>query len=196
MSDDWQKTICILCSVNCGVEVKLDGRHITRVRGNRDHVASKGYACEKAQRIDYYQNGRDRLTSPLRRRPDGTLRGNRLGHRHSRGRRAASSACARLTAARASSITAAAGRAIICAAVTARRRGARLDRYSAPTRWRRKRPASSGSITCFSGRGSAEATSMLRSRYSSARIRGSRMAFSAPVRSSATSRPIPTARSS
>src|SRR3984885_2011485 len=73
MSEDWQKTICILCSVNCGVEVKLDGRHIARVRGNRDHVASKGYACEKAQRIDYYQNGRDRLTSPLRRRPDGTF---------------------------------------------------------------------------------------------------------------------------
>ena len=73
MSDDWQKTICILCSVNCGVEVKLDGRHITRVRGDRAHVASKGYACEKAQRIDYYQNGRDRLTSPLRRRPDGTF---------------------------------------------------------------------------------------------------------------------------
>src|SRR6202167_502165 len=72
MSDDWQKTICILCSVNCGVDVKLDGRHITRVRGNREHVASHGYACEKAQRIDYYQNGRDRLTSPLRRRADGT----------------------------------------------------------------------------------------------------------------------------
>src|SRR5208282_5332074 len=73
MSDDWQKTVCILCSVNCGVEVKLDGRHISRVRGNREHVASKGYACEKAQRLDYYQNGRDRLTSPLRRRPDGTF---------------------------------------------------------------------------------------------------------------------------
>src|SRR5260370_33856675 len=73
MSDDWQKTICILCSVNCGVDVKLDGRHITRVRGNREHVASKGYACEKAQRIDYYQNGRDRLTSPLLRRPHRTF---------------------------------------------------------------------------------------------------------------------------
>src|SRR5215471_6685452 len=53
------------------IEVKLDGRRITRVRGNRDHVASHGYACEKAQRIDFYQNGRDRLTAPLRRRPDG-----------------------------------------------------------------------------------------------------------------------------
>jgi anaerobic selenocysteine-containing dehydrogenase len=73
MSDDWQKTICILCSVNCGIDVKVEDRHITRVRGNRDHVASKGYACEKAQRVDYYQNGRDRLTSPLRRRQDGTF---------------------------------------------------------------------------------------------------------------------------
>ncbi len=73
MADDWQKTVCILCSVNCGVEVKLDGRHISRVRGNREHIASHGYACEKAQRLDYYQNGRDRLISPLRRRPDGTF---------------------------------------------------------------------------------------------------------------------------
>ena len=73
MGDEWQPTICILCSVNCGVEVKVDGRHIARVRGNRAHVASRGYACEKAQRLDYYQNGRDRLTSPLRRKPDGTF---------------------------------------------------------------------------------------------------------------------------
>ena len=73
MSDEWRPTVCILCSVNCGIEVKLDGRHIARVRGNRAHVASRGYACEKAQRLDYYQNGRDRLTAPLRRRPDGTF---------------------------------------------------------------------------------------------------------------------------
>ena len=73
MSEDWQKTICILCSVNCGIDVKVEGRHITRVHGNKEHVASHGYACEKAQRIDYYQNGRDRLTSPMRRRPDGTF---------------------------------------------------------------------------------------------------------------------------
>ncbi len=73
MNDQWQKTACVLCGVNCGIEVKLDGRHITRVRGNRDHVASRGYACEKAQRVDFYQNGRDRLTAPLRRRADGAF---------------------------------------------------------------------------------------------------------------------------
>src|ERR1019366_5074227 len=73
ISDGWEKTACVLCSVNCGLEVKIEGRRITRVRGNKDHVASHGYACEKAQRIDYYQNGRDRLTSPLRRRSDGSF---------------------------------------------------------------------------------------------------------------------------
>ena len=81
MSEDWQKTICILCSVNCGLEVKIEGRRITRVRGNKDHVASHGYACEKAQRIDYYQSGKDRLDfadAPARRRQ---LRENRLGYR-------------------------------------------------------------------------------------------------------------------
>ncbi|MEM9562468.1 MAG: molybdopterin-dependent oxidoreductase [Actinomycetota bacterium] len=68
----WYKTACVLCSCNCGVEVRLDDRRITRVKGNKAHLASKGYTCEKALRIDHYQNGRDRLTTPLRRRPDGT----------------------------------------------------------------------------------------------------------------------------
>src|ERR1700676_4391028 len=73
MSDQWEKTACVLCSVNCGLEVKIEGRRITRVRGNKDHVASHGYACEKAQRIDYYQSGKDRLDSPMRRRADGSF---------------------------------------------------------------------------------------------------------------------------
>lgn len=70
---DWQQTACILCSVNCGIEVQTAGRHIVRVRGDRAHPGSKGYACEKAQRLDYYQSSRDRLQAPLRRRPDGTF---------------------------------------------------------------------------------------------------------------------------
>ena len=68
----WHKTACVLCSNNCGVEVRLDGRTITRVRGNKSHVSSRGYTCEKALRIDHYQNARSRLTSPLKRLPDGT----------------------------------------------------------------------------------------------------------------------------
>jgi formate dehydrogenase len=67
----WHKTACILCSLNCGLEVKLDGRRLALIHGDRAHPGSQGYACEKAQRLDHYQNGRHRLTGPLRRRPDG-----------------------------------------------------------------------------------------------------------------------------
>src|SRR6185503_3098392 len=68
---DWQQTACILCECNCGIEVELEGRRLARIRGDRAHPASQGYTCNKAFRLDHYQNGRDRLTSPLRRRVDG-----------------------------------------------------------------------------------------------------------------------------
>ena len=68
----WKKTACTLCAVNCGLEVQTDGGHIVRIRGDKAHPISQGYVCEKSQRLDYYQNGADRLDSPLRRRPDGT----------------------------------------------------------------------------------------------------------------------------
>jgi anaerobic selenocysteine-containing dehydrogenase len=72
---DWQQTACILCYINCGIEVRRggeDGRRFERIRGDKAHPASKGYTCQKALRLDHYQNGRHRLTSPMRRLPDGT----------------------------------------------------------------------------------------------------------------------------
>ena len=71
--DRWQQTACILCSINCGIEVRLDGRRFERIRGDKAHPGSQGYTCEKALRLDHYQNGGKRLTSPLRRRADGTF---------------------------------------------------------------------------------------------------------------------------
>src|SRR5215210_8577834 len=71
----WESTACILCYINCGIEVRRggeDGRRFERIRGDKAHPASQGYTCEKALRLDHYQNGRHRLTTPLRRRPDGT----------------------------------------------------------------------------------------------------------------------------
>ncbi len=69
---EWHKNVCILCSNNCGVEVRIDEREITRVRGNKEHVTSKGYTCEKALRLNHYQNAATRLTSPLKRLDDGS----------------------------------------------------------------------------------------------------------------------------
>lgn len=48
-----------------------DGRTLVRFRGDKDHPSSRGYACEKPHRLNFYQNSRDRLTTPLRRRADG-----------------------------------------------------------------------------------------------------------------------------
>jgi anaerobic selenocysteine-containing dehydrogenase len=73
MSETWKSTACVLCNQTCGIEVVTEGRRLARFRGDKAHPISKGYTCEKALRLDYYQNGRDRLTSPLRRRPDGTF---------------------------------------------------------------------------------------------------------------------------
>ena len=66
-------TACNLCYANCGVLVQVEDGHIVKVRGDKAHPVSRGYTCNKAARIDYYQNGRDRLSSPLRRREDGTF---------------------------------------------------------------------------------------------------------------------------
>ena len=68
-----QKTACILCAVNCGIEVRIEDRHITHVRGDREHPSSAGYLCQKAQQLDHYQNHDGRLSTPLRRRADGTF---------------------------------------------------------------------------------------------------------------------------
>ena len=73
---NWQSTACILCECNCGIQVELGGeggRHLARIRGDRAHPSSQGYTCNKALRLDHYQNGPDRVTRPLRRRADGTF---------------------------------------------------------------------------------------------------------------------------
>jgi len=68
----WHKTACILCENNCGIQVQLDGRRLAKIRGDKEHVSSQGYTCNKALRLDHYQNGGTRLTSPVRREKDGS----------------------------------------------------------------------------------------------------------------------------
>ena len=87
----WKQTACILCECNCGIEVRLGtaegARRFERIRGDKNHPSSLGYTCEKALRLDHYQNPGggplpagprvpalgERVTHPLRRRPDGTF---------------------------------------------------------------------------------------------------------------------------
>lgn len=69
---EWQHTACILCECNCGIVVQVEDRRLARIRGDKEHPGSQGYTCNKALRLDHYQNNRARLTSPMRRRPDGS----------------------------------------------------------------------------------------------------------------------------
>lgn len=71
-TNDWKKTACIICSLNCGLEIKTEGGRITKIKGDKSHPISQGYICEKSQRMDVYQQGADRIDSPKRRTPEGT----------------------------------------------------------------------------------------------------------------------------
>ncbi len=71
-TENWKKTACIICSLNCGLDIKTEGGRITKIKGDKSHPISQGYICEKSQRMDFYQNGADRIDSPKRRRPDGS----------------------------------------------------------------------------------------------------------------------------
>lgn len=70
---DWKSTACILCSINCGLQVEVEDGHFVKIKGDKSNPRSKGYTCEKPAGLDRYQNHGDRVTSPLRRRLDGTF---------------------------------------------------------------------------------------------------------------------------
>ncbi len=67
-TSDWRPSACILCECNCGIEVQLggdDGRRLARVRGDKAHPSSEGYACEKPSRLDFYQSDPERYVVTL-----------------------------------------------------------------------------------------------------------------------------------
>ena len=45
-------TACILCSLNCGLETRVEGGHLVKIRGDKTHPMSQGYTCQKALRLD------------------------------------------------------------------------------------------------------------------------------------------------
>lgn len=67
-------TACILCSRNCGLTVEIEGPALKKIKGDPNHPFSKGYICQKAARLDYYQRNPERLTTPLKRQADGTFK--------------------------------------------------------------------------------------------------------------------------
>jgi anaerobic selenocysteine-containing dehydrogenase len=69
-----EKTACILCSRNCGLSVEIANGKFVKIHGDDDHPISKGYICQKAARLEHYQNHDDRLGNPLKRQPNGSFK--------------------------------------------------------------------------------------------------------------------------
>ena len=63
----WQKTSCICCAQNCGLEVMVEGNRITKVRPDKENPRSEGYCCRKGLKVAHYQHHEDRLKKPLKR---------------------------------------------------------------------------------------------------------------------------------
>lgn len=57
--------VCPFCEAGCGLEITLNGNKVTRVRGDKDHVMSKGFCCPKGIAIKELHEDPDRLRHPL-----------------------------------------------------------------------------------------------------------------------------------
>ncbi|MEW2397681.1 molybdopterin oxidoreductase family protein [Streptomyces sp. NPDC046862] len=65
--------ICPLCEATCGLTLTIEGTRVTRARGDRDDVFSKGFICPKGASFGQADGDPDRLRTPLV-REDGELR--------------------------------------------------------------------------------------------------------------------------
>jgi anaerobic selenocysteine-containing dehydrogenase len=61
---------CPLCEATCGLELHLQGRAITLVRGDRDDVFSRGFLCPKGTALKHLEADPDRLRRPQVRKGD------------------------------------------------------------------------------------------------------------------------------
>ena len=61
---------CPLCEAMCGLEIEVEGDRVTRVRGDRADVWSKGFLCPKGASIGQLHHDPDRIREPMVRDPE------------------------------------------------------------------------------------------------------------------------------
>ncbi len=66
-------TYCRICEPLCGMVATVDDGRVTKLRPDKDHPLSKGFACPKGIAMTEVQNDPDRVLHPQRRRADGTF---------------------------------------------------------------------------------------------------------------------------
>lgn len=63
----WQKTGCVLCAQNCGLEILVENDKMVKVKPDKSNPRSQGYACRKGLKVIHHQYPKDRITEPLKR---------------------------------------------------------------------------------------------------------------------------------
>ncbi len=67
-------TTCAYCGVGCSLEVHVRGEQVVSIDPAEHGPSNLGHTCVKGRFAHQYARAKDRLTSPMMRRPDGTWR--------------------------------------------------------------------------------------------------------------------------
>lgn len=70
MTAETVRTYCRLCEVNCGLVANVENGRLARLRPDRDHPVSKGFACSKGLKSGDMHLDPDRVRQPLKRLGD------------------------------------------------------------------------------------------------------------------------------
>ena len=73
MATEERVTYCRICEPLCGMVATVTDGEVTKLRPDKDHPLSKGFACPKGIAMTEIQNDPDRVVHPLRRKPDGSF---------------------------------------------------------------------------------------------------------------------------
>ncbi len=73
MATELKTTYCRICESLCGMVAEVADGKLVSLRADKEHPLSAGFACQKGIAFTEVVNDPDRVTTPLRRRPDGTF---------------------------------------------------------------------------------------------------------------------------
>src|SRR5947209_10587654 len=73
MASQERVTYCRICEPLCGLVDTVEDEELVKLRPDRDHPLSRGFACPKGIAMTAVQNDPDRVIHPLRRRADGSF---------------------------------------------------------------------------------------------------------------------------
>ena len=60
-------SFCRICEATCGIRVRVRENRVVAIEPDREHVASRGYACIKGTRFAEVQHSPDRVLHPMKR---------------------------------------------------------------------------------------------------------------------------------